>query len=55
MPETKDIAIPVDPHDYEQDPLPEEDEEFVPLAEVGPGNDPKRARPEDLFIEHAGD
>jgi hypothetical protein len=55
MTERDDLCIPVDPHDYEHEPLPEPDDEFVSLGDATPGNDPKRARPEELFIEHGGD
>ncbi|MBV8161952.1 MAG: hypothetical protein JO265_13595 [Acidimicrobiia bacterium] len=50
-----DLSIPVDPHDYEHEPLPEPSDEFVRLADAGPGNDPTRVGPDDLFAEHAGD
>jgi hypothetical protein len=50
-----DLCIPVDPHDYEHDPLPEPADEFVRLADVGPANDPARVEPEDLLAEHTGD
>ena len=50
-----DLCIPVDPHDYEQDPLPEATDEFVRLADAGPGNDPSRVEPGELLDEHAGD
>ena len=50
-----DLCIPVDKHDYEQDPLPEASDEFVSLAEAGPGNDPARVGPDDLLEEHVGD
>jgi len=50
-----DLCIPVDPHDYEHDPLPEPSDEFVRLADAGPGNDPAAVQAEDLLEEHAGD
>jgi len=50
-----DLCIPVDPHDYEHEPLPEPSDEFVRLADAGPGNDPSRTRPDELLEEHAGD
>jgi len=50
-----DLCIPVDPHDYEHEPLPEPSDEFVRLADAGPGNDPVRVSAEDLIDEHAGD
>jgi len=50
-----DLCIPVDPHDYEHEPLPEPSDEFVRLADAGPGNDPSRTRPDVLLEEHAGD
>ena len=50
-----DLCIPVDPHDYEQEPLPEPADEFVRLADAGPGNDRGRTSAEELLEEHAGD
>ena len=50
-----DLCIPVDPHDYEHGSLPEPDDEFVRLADAGPGNDPARLEPGDLLDEHVGD
>ena len=50
-----DLSIPVDPHDYEHDPLPEPSDEFVPLAEAGPGNDRAHVGADDLLEEHVGD
>ena len=51
----EELCIPVDPHDYEHDPLPEPSNEFAPLAEAGPGNDPAHVEPGDLLEEHVGD
>ena len=50
-----DLCTPVDRHDYEQAPLPEPSEEFVRLADAGPGNDPVHVSAEDLIDEHLGD
>ena len=52
---TNDLSIPVDPHDYEQEDLPESTDEFVSLAEAGPANDRTKVDLEDLLEEHAGD
>jgi hypothetical protein len=52
---SEDLCIPVDPHDYEHDPLPEPSDKFVRLADAGPGNDPAAVSAEDLLEEHAGD
>ena len=50
-----DLTIPVDPHDYEQEDLPEQSDEFVRLADAGPGNDAAKVSVEDLLDEHTGD
>ena len=50
-----DLCIPVDPHDYEHDPLPEPSDEFVRLADAGPHNDASHVSADELLEEHAGD